>query len=68
MKPAGRLPLNLVYSIGDSGPTRIVQMMILGEPRPTLWQGQLCSLMLLNGKKMFKVDRTFGLIRNPLAK
>lgn len=29
LKPAGRFPLNLVYSIYDPGPTKFVQLMIL---------------------------------------
>ena len=34
-EPEGRLPQDLVCSIGDVGPTKFVQMMILGWPWPT---------------------------------
>ena len=41
--------------IGDVGPTRFAQMMNLGWPWPTLWQGQIWFLMHLYGEnlKMF---------------
>ena len=41
-------------SIGDSGPSQFVQMMTLGWPCPILQQGQICSLMLLYGKKLLE--------------
>ena len=34
-EPEGRWPWGLVCSIGDVGPTKFVQMMILGWPWPT---------------------------------
>ena len=34
-KPEGRWPWDLVCSIGDVGPTKFVQMMVLGWPWPT---------------------------------
>ena len=34
-EPEGWLPWDLVWSIGDVGPTKFVQMMILGWPWPT---------------------------------
>ena len=49
-EPKGRWPSNFVYCIGDLSSTKNVQMMILCWPWPTLWQCQLCSLMLLYGK------------------
>ena len=42
---------DLVCSIGDVGPTRFAQMMNLGWPWPTLWQGQIWFLMHLYEKK-----------------
>ena len=39
----------LVYSIGYSSTTKVVQMMTLGWPWPFLWHGQICFLMLLYG-------------------
>ena len=44
------MTLGLGCSIGDVGPTKFVQMMILGWPWPTELQGQICFLMHLNGK------------------
>ena len=35
LEPEGQWPWDLVYSIGDVGPTKFVQMMILGWPWPT---------------------------------
>ena len=43
-------------SIGDEGPTKFVQMMILGWPWPTIRQGQICFLMHLNVIFICKVD------------
>ena len=45
----------MVCRIGDVGPTRLAQMMNLGWPWPTLWQGQIWFLMQLYGEnlKMF---------------
>ena len=51
-EPKGRWPWNLVCSIGCTSTTKFVQMMTLGWPWPILWQGQICSLMLLYGKKV----------------
>ena len=48
-EPEGRWPWDLVCSMGDVGPTKFVQMMIIGWPWPTLRQGQICSLVHLNG-------------------
>ena len=54
----GKNPLNvffsgtLVCSIGDVGPTRFAQMINLGWPWPTLWQGQIWFLMHLFGKNL----------------
>ena len=49
------LAIDLVCSIGDVGPTRLAQMMNLGWPWSTLWQGQIWFLMHLYGEnlKMF---------------
>ena len=44
-----------MYSTGDAGPTKFVQMMILGWPSPTLHQGQICFLMHLNRKYFEKL-------------
>ena len=46
---------DLVCIIGDVGPTRFAQMMNLGWPWPTLWQGQIWFLMHLyeNNLEMF---------------
>ena len=47
-KPEGRWPWDLVCSIGDMGPTKFVQMMILSWPWPTNRQGKICFQMHLN--------------------
>ena len=49
-EPEGRWPWDLVWNIGDVGPTKFVQIhvMILGWPWPTLRQGQICFQMHLN--------------------
>ena len=46
---------DLVCRIWDVGPTRLAQMMNLGWPWPTLWQGQIWFLMHFYGEnlKMF---------------
>ena len=50
------MPLGLgMYSTGDAGPTKFVQMMILGWPSHTLHQGQICFLMHLNRKYFEKL-------------
>ena len=51
-EPKGWWPWNLVCSIGCSSTTKFVQMMTLGWPWHILWQGQIWSLMLLDGKKV----------------
>ena len=51
IEPVGRLPWNLIYSIGDSSQSYFFQMMTLGWPPPILGQGQICSHRLLYGKK-----------------
>ena len=48
-EPEGWWPWDLVCSIEDVGPTKLVQMMSLGWPWPTLCQGQIWFLMHLNG-------------------
>ena len=55
-EPKGQWPWDLVCLNGDVGPTKFVQMMILGWPWPTKCQGQVCFLMHLNGKLNWKVD------------
>ena len=45
-------PWDLVCSIGDVGPTRFAQMINLGWPWHTLWQGQIWFLMHLFGKNL----------------
>ena len=50
----GQWPWALVYSIGALGPSKFVQMLILGWPWPILWQGQIWSLLLLYGKTVRK--------------
>ena len=47
--------LDLVCRIGDVGPTRLAQIMNLGWPWLTWWQGQIWFLMHLYGEnlKMF---------------
>ena len=37
-------PWDLVCSIGDVAPTRFAQIINLGWPWPTLWQGQIYPL------------------------
>ena len=50
-EPKGQWPWNLVYSIGCLSTTKFVQMMTLG------WrQGQIWSLMLLDGEKGKTMD------------
>ena len=49
---SGKRPSDLVCSIGDVGPTRFAQMINLGRPWPTLWQGQIWFLMHLFGKNL----------------
>ena len=51
-EPKGWWPWNLVCSIRCSSTTKFVQMMILDWPLPILRQDQICSLMLLYGKKV----------------
>ena len=68
-EPEGWWPWDLVCSIGDVGPTKFVQMMILGWPWLTKGQGQVCILMHLNGKflekfivwKLLKLKSLFSL-------
>ena len=43
------MTLGLVCSIRVVGPTKFVQMMILGLPCPTLRLGRICFLMHLRG-------------------
>ena len=45
-------PMALVCSIGHVGPTMFAQMMNLGWPWPTLWQGQIWFLMHLYGENI----------------
>ena len=52
LEPKGQWPWDLVCSIGDVGPTRFAQMINLGWPWPTLWQGQIWFLMHLFGKNL----------------
>ena len=52
LEPKGQWPWDLVYSIGDVGLTRFAQMIYLGWPWPTLWQGQIWFLMHLFGKNL----------------
>ena len=56
LEPKGRWPWNLVCSIGYSGTTKFLQMMILGWPWPILQQGQIWSHMLLYGEKGKTMD------------
>ena len=49
------MTLGLGISIWDVSPTKFVQMMILGWPWPTLWQGQICFLMHFNGNNLEKL-------------
>ena len=51
LEPKDKLPLALTCSIWDVSPAKFGQMMILGWPCPTLWLGQMCLLMHLNGNK-----------------
>ena len=43
--PRGWWPWNLVYGIGYSSTTKVIQIMTLGWPWPFLWHGQICFLM-----------------------
>ena len=43
---------DLVCSIRDVGPTSFAQMMNLGWPWPTLWQGQIWFQMHLYGENL----------------
>ena len=52
LEAEGQWPWDLVCSIGDVGPTRFAQMMNLGWPWPSLWQGQIWFLMHLFGKNL----------------
>ena len=54
LKPKGRWPCKckFVCSIKCSSTIKFVQMKTLGWPWPILWQGQICSPMLLYGKKL----------------
>ena len=52
LKPKGLWLWDLVCIIGDVGPTKFTQMMNLGWPWPTLWQGQIWFLMHLYGKNL----------------
>ena len=52
LEPKGQWPWDLVCSIGDVGPTRFAQMINLGWPWSTLWQGQIWFLMHLFGKNL----------------
>ena len=45
LEPKGQWPWDLVCSIVGVGLIKFVQIMILGWPWPTLWQGQICLLM-----------------------
>ena len=47
--PRGHWPWNLVYSIGYKSRNND-----LGWPWPFLWQGQICFLMLLHGRKLIE--------------
>ena len=46
------MALGLGYSIVDAGPIQFAQMMNLGWPWPTLWQGQIWFLAHLYGKNL----------------
>ena len=46
----------MICSIGDVGPTKFVQMMILSWPWPTYGQGQICFFLHLNVIFFWKVD------------
>ena len=52
LEPKGQWPWDLVCSIVDVGPTRFAQIINLGWPWPTLWQGQIWFLMHLFGKNL----------------
>ena len=45
---------NLVYSIGDSGSTKFVQMMVIGWPLTFLQQGQIWAPIHLCGENVEK--------------
>ena len=55
----GQWPWDLVYSIGDVGPTRFAQMMNLAWPWSLLRQGQIWFLMHLYWKKSWNVHFSF---------
>ena len=52
LEPKSRWPWKLICSIGYLSTTKIVQMMTMGWPWPSLWQSQILSFMLLYGKKV----------------
>ena len=52
LEPKGQWSWDLVCSIRDVGPTRFAQMINLGWPWPSLWQGQIWFLMHLFGKNL----------------
>ena len=52
LEPKGQWHWDLVCSIWDVGPTRFAQMINLGWPWPTLWQGQIWFLIHLFGKNL----------------
>ena len=52
LEAEGQWPWDLVCSIGDVGPTRFAQVINLGWPWPSLWQGQIWFLMHLFGKNL----------------
>ena len=52
LEPKGQWPWDLVCIIGDVGSTRFAQMINLGWPWPTLWQGQIWFLMHLFGENL----------------
>ena len=66
LEPKGHFLWDLVCSIGDVGPSMFAQMMNLGWPWPTLWQGQYWFLMHLYGEnlKMFILAEIIILVRN----
>ena len=51
LEPKCQWPWKLVCSIGYSSTSKFVQLMTLSWPWPILRQGQIWSLMLLNGEK-----------------
>ena len=56
LEPKGRIPWKLVCSIVYLSSTYCIQMMTLGRPLPILRQGQIYSLILLDGKKGKTMD------------